>query len=163
MPKWPDFDHFNQKWPILTKLTPLMTPLTKFMSINLSGIIFIIFREKIFDHFPKFLTYDVIFPPKWPPFWPKMSYFDQIDPINGIFDQTYVHKPDWNNFFKLLERNILPNFPKFWHMVLFRHPKWPNLGHFHQKWPILTKLTPLITLLTKFMSINMTEIIFKNF
>ena len=37
----------------------------------------------------------------WPPklrefgaFSPKMTYFDQIDPINDIFDQIYVHKPD---------------------------------------------------------------------
>ena len=25
-----------------------------------------------------------------------MNYFDQIDPINDIFDQIYVHKPDYN-------------------------------------------------------------------
>ena len=28
----------------------------------------------------------------------KMTYFDQIDPINDYFDQIYVYKPDWNNF-----------------------------------------------------------------
>ena len=41
------------------------------------------------------------FGPKMTKFWPfstKMTYFDQIDPINAIFDQIYVHKPDWNNF-----------------------------------------------------------------
>ena len=32
------------------------------------------------------------------PFSPKMTYFDQIAPINDTFDQIYVHKPDWNNF-----------------------------------------------------------------
>ena len=37
------------------------------------------------------------------PFSPKMTYFDQMDPINDTFDQIYVHKPDWNNFQKLLE------------------------------------------------------------
>ena len=37
---------------------------------------------------------------KWPfsPFSPKMTYFDQIDTINGTFDQIDDHKPDWNNF-----------------------------------------------------------------
>ena len=24
----------------------------------------------------------------------KMTYFDQIDPINDIFDKNYVHKPN---------------------------------------------------------------------
>ena len=46
-------------------------------------------------------AYDVILVPKmtqiWP-FSPKMTYFDQIDPINDIFDQIYVHKPEWNKF-----------------------------------------------------------------
>ena len=30
-----------------------------------------------------------------------MTYFDQIDPINDIFDQNYVHKPDRYNFSNL--------------------------------------------------------------
>ena len=29
-----------------------------------------------------------------------MTYFDQIDPINDIFDQSYENKPDWKNFYK---------------------------------------------------------------
>ena len=33
----------------------------------------------------------------------KMTYFDQIDPINDIFDQSYVNKPDWHKVFKVLE------------------------------------------------------------
>ena len=41
--------------------------------------------------------------------------------------------------------------------------KCQNFGHFHKKLPILTKLTPLMTFLTKIMSINLTEIIFRNF
>ena len=40
MPKCPDFDDFDQKLPILSKLIPLMTFLTKFMSKNLTEIIF---------------------------------------------------------------------------------------------------------------------------
>ena len=56
--------------------------------------------KKIFDHFPKILTYDVIFTPKIEGIWDiftKMTYFDQIDPINDYFYQIYDHKPDWNN------------------------------------------------------------------
>ena len=39
-------------------------------------------------------------PPKNERIWdisPKMTYFDQIDPINDYFDKIYVHKTDWNN------------------------------------------------------------------
>ena len=56
---------------------------------------------KFFDHFHQILTYDVILAPKmtrFGPFSPTMAYFDQIDPINDIFVQIYVQKPDWNNF-----------------------------------------------------------------
>ena len=57
--------------------------------------------KNFFDHFHQILTYDVILAPKINQFWPfspKMTYFDQIDPINDILDQSYVNKPDWNNF-----------------------------------------------------------------
>ena len=43
------------------------------------------------------LTYMVILARKTTQFWPlspKMSYFDQIDQINDIFDQINVYKPD---------------------------------------------------------------------
>ena len=53
--------------------------------------------QELFHHFPQISTYDVILAPKMPqflPFSPKMTYFDQIDPINDIFDQIYVHKPE---------------------------------------------------------------------
>ena len=36
------------------------------------------------------------------PFSPKITYFDQSDPINDIFDYIYVYKPDWHNFYKHL-------------------------------------------------------------
>ena len=32
-----------------------------------------------------------------------MTYFDQIDPINDIFDQSFANKLDWNKFSKFLE------------------------------------------------------------
>ena len=41
-----------------------------------------------------------------------MTYFDQIDPINDIFDQNYVYKPDWNNFSKLLGKKLFDHFPQ---------------------------------------------------
>ena len=40
-----------------------------------------------------------------------MTYFVQIDPINDTFDQIYVHKPEWNNFFKLLDKKIFDQIP----------------------------------------------------
>ena len=57
--------------------------------------------KKLFDKFPQILTYGVILAPKMSEFWTflqKMTYIDQIDHIDDIFDQNYVHKPDWNNF-----------------------------------------------------------------
>ena len=32
--------------------------------------------------------------PNFDQFHKKITYFDQIDPINDSFDQIYVHKPD---------------------------------------------------------------------
>ena len=32
-----------------------------------------------------------------------MTYFDQIDPINDIFDQRYINKPDLHNVSKFVE------------------------------------------------------------
>ena len=35
---------------------------------------------------------------------------DQIDPINDYFEQIYVHKPDWNNCYKLLVKKLFDPF-----------------------------------------------------
>ena len=105
MPKWSNFDHFHQIWHILTKLTPLMTFLTKLLSVNLD-LFLETFREKIFEQFLQILTYDVILAPKYA----KMTLF------------------------------------------------WP----YSPKIPILTKWTPLMIFVSKFMSINRTEINFRN-
>ena len=93
-PKWLNVNHFHQKWPILTKLTPLMTILNNFMSINLTEIIFINFYWKIFHHSLQIFTNGAILAPKMSQFWtfsPKITYFDQIDPINDIFNQIWPH------------------------------------------------------------------------
>ena len=65
-----------------------------------------------------------------------MAYFDQIDPINDTFDQIYVHKPDLNNFKKLLQKKYLTSFPKFWPVA----PFWPKMTQF---WPFSPKMTYL--------------------
>ena len=62
---------------------------------------------KLLDKFPKILTYDGILAPifcqndpiltifiKNDLFSRKMAYFDQIEPINDIFDHRYVNKSD---------------------------------------------------------------------
>ena len=104
-PKWPKFDHFHQKWPILTKLTPLMTFLIEFLPINLTEIIFRNYKGKIIWQFLQILTYDVIFVPKMTQcaqFSQKMTYFDQIYAINDIFFTTFVSK----NLIEIIFRNL---------------------------------------------------------
>ena len=64
------------------------------------------FWKKSFPLFHQIFDLWRHFGPKNELFWPfstKMTYFDQIDPINDIFDQSYVNKPDWHNVFKFLE------------------------------------------------------------
>ena len=71
-----------------------------------------------------------------------MTYFDRIDPVNDLFDQIYVHKPDWNNFYKPLETNFLTTFPKFLPAVSFGTkmtqilPFSPTITYFDQTYPI---------------------------
>ena len=86
---------------IFADMTHLMTFLVKFSYIDPLEFSFRIWEEKFFYHFSKILTYDVNLAPKIEAIWrifTKMTYFDKIYPINDIFDQIYVHKPDWNNF-----------------------------------------------------------------
>ena len=40
-------------------------------------------------------------------FKPEMTYFDQIDPINEIFDQISVHKPDSNKCLETFREKII--------------------------------------------------------
>ena len=49
---------------------------------------------------------------------------------------------------KLIHGDLLENFFDHFHHILtydliFTPQKWTNLDHFHLKWPILTKLTPI--------------------
>ena len=52
-----------------------------------------------------------------------MAYFDQIDPINDIFDQHYFHKPDLNNFSKFLEKFFSDHFPQILSYDVILAPK----------------------------------------
>ena len=57
-------------------------------------------------------------------FWPlKLHNFDQTDLINDFFDQIYVHKPDRNNFYKLLEKQLFDHFPQILTYDVILDPK----------------------------------------
>ena len=50
---------------------------------------------------------DVILPPGLTRIWQfslQITHFHQIDPINDMFDQRYVNKLDWNNFWDSLKK-----------------------------------------------------------
>ena len=58
-----------------------------------------------------------------------MTYLDQIDPINDIFDHIPVHKPDWNNFYNPLGTKLFHHFPQISTYDVILAPKltqfWP--------------------------------------
>ena len=59
--------------------------------------------------------YDAIITAKmtqFSPFSQKMTYCEQIDPINDIFDPISVHKADWNSFEKFSEKKLFEHFPQ---------------------------------------------------
>ena len=69
----------------------------------------------------------------------QMTYFDQIDPINDTFDQIYVHKPDWNNFwYRLLRKNFFVP-PQNFDVCRHFGPENDPILIIFNKWPILTK------------------------
>ena len=87
-------------------------------------------------------------------------YFDQTEPINDIFNHSYVKKSDWNKFWDSIKKNIFvpPN-----NLDLWRHigpPNYPILIIFTENDLVWPNWPPLMTLMTKVMVINMTEIIF---
>ena len=66
-----------------------------------------------------------------------MTYFDQIDPINGFFHQIYVHKHDGNNFCKLFEIKIFGPFSQILTYDVILPPKWAIFGQNGPNWVIL--------------------------
>ena len=123
------------------------------------------YEKDLLTTFPKFWHMASFLPPKNERIWdiftwsiltklkPLMTFLNKFLSINQI--EIIVRIFLWKNY--------LTTFPNVWHMTSFWPQKWPNFDHFHQKWPILTKLTPLMTFLTELLSINLTEIIFRNF
>ena len=73
-PKNAYFGHLDPFNEVFSQIHPYRPPWNNFSNFLV---------KNFFDHFPKILTYDVIFTPKMRPFGtfsPKMTYFDQIDP-----------------------------------------------------------------------------------
>ena len=91
-----------------------------------------------------------------------MTYFDQIDPINDIFDQSYANKPDWKNFYKFLVKHFFDRFPQIWTYGVIFTPKMSQFWPFSPKMTYFDQMTPLMTFLTKVMSINLIDIMFPN-
>ena len=76
----------------------------------------------------------------------------------------FIHGDPSGKFFPNFWRKMfLTTFPKFWLMTSFWPQKWGIFTNFHQKWPILAKLTPLMTFLVKFIHGDPPGIIFPNF
>ena len=128
-PKWPNFDHFHQKWPILNKFNPLMTFLTKLRSINLGEIIFRNFRQNFF--WPLSPNFDLWhhFPQKWPHFyhfhqkWPILTKFTPLMTLLTKFMSINLAEIIFRIYYGKYYFTV---FHKFWHMMLFWPPKGPN-------------------------------------
>ena len=115
----PNLNHFRQKWPILTKLTPLMTFLTAFLSINLTEIIFRNLQgQNYWTNFPKFWHMTVFLPPNYAEmsqFWPfsaKMSYFElkwafltQLNPLMTFLITVMLINPTKMTLETVLRKN----------------------------------------------------------
>ena len=71
-----------------------------------------------------------------------MTYFDQINPINDTFDQSYVNKPDWNNFWDSFKKNNFRPTPKILSYDVILAPKITNFDHFHQKMTYFDQIDP---------------------
>ena len=76
-------------------------------------------------------------------FSPKMTYFDKIDPIKDIFDKIYVHKPDWNNFSKLLVKKLFDHFPQILTHGVILAPKMSEFWSFSPKMTYFDQIDPI--------------------
>ena len=74
-----------------------------------------------------------------------MAFLDQIYPINGMFDQIHVHKPEWNNMSKPLEKKI-DHFPKPLAFYAILPHNLPYFHHCQLKLAIVTFLIALMLL-----------------
>ena len=96
---------------------------------------------------------------KWSKFdhFPNKPILTKLTPYNDIFDQIYLYKLDWNNFFKLLEIKLFDHFPQILTYDASLAPKMTKFLPFHLKWPILTKFTPINDIFDHIYFINLTE------
>ena len=98
--KWPNFDHFHQKWQILTKLTPLMSLSTKVMLINLSQIIYPGLYSKYFlTNFQKC--------------WPMTSYWPKIPNFNNFHQKAVIFGENGQNW-DILEAKMTAELKILW-------------------------------------------------
>ena len=103
------------------------------------------FHQKL-HIFTKFWYMASYWRPKMTRFWPfspKMTYFHNTYAINDIFDQIYVHKPDWNNFYKLLVKKLFYNFPQILTYDVILASKMTLFWPFSPKMTYLDKIDPI--------------------
>ena len=72
-----------------------------------------------------------------------MTYFDQIDPINDIFDKNYAHKPDWNNFSKHFVKKLFDKFPQILTYGVILAPKMSEFWTFSPKMTYFDQIVPI--------------------
>ena len=122
--------------------------------------------KKLFHHFPQILTYDVILAPKLTQFWPfshkKWPILTKWNPL-----MTFLTKFMFINLteiiLKTFERKYFLYHPKILAYFVILAPQIdPILTIFHQKLPILTKLTSLMIFMTKVELINLTEMTYND-
>ena len=68
-------------------------------------------------------------------FWLHVAYFDQIEPINGIFDNSYLNKSDSNKFWVSFKKIIFSSYHKILTYGVILAPK------MIQFWPFPPKMT----------------------
>ena len=102
------------------------------------------------------------------PFSPKMRYLDlkwpiltKLNPLMTFLTTVKLINLAKTTFATVLRKKYFLLTPKIRPTTSFLPPKWTKFYHFCQKWPNLTKLTPLMIVLTNVMIKNVTEIIFE--
>ena len=141
--------YFDLKLPIFIKLNPFMTFLIKVMLINLTKIAFeTVLRKKYVCRTPKFRPMAAFLPPRWSNldhFHPKCPCFTKLTPLMILLTNVIIINLTEIIFETVLGKKIVSSHPKISTYDVILVPKWPNFDHFHQRLPILTELTPLMT------------------
>ena len=140
--------------------------LVKFIHIDPPGIIFQIYEwKKFWTTFPKFWHMTSFLPPKWGNLgyfhlkWPILTKFTPLMTCLPTFISINLMEIILETFREKIISKLSPN------LVIWRNfgpQNDPILSIFTRKWHILFKITPLMTFLTRLLSINLPEIIFRN-